>query len=56
MGRDEVKMNVGVSRQPSVMLGLMGVKVVEDDMKLAVQKSRGDAVHKVEKLDAATAF
>ena len=26
------------------------------DVKLAVRKSRGDAVHEVEKLDAATAF
>ena len=35
---------------------LVGVEVVEDDVKLAVRKGRGDAVHEVEKLDTATAF
>jgi hypothetical protein len=41
--------------EPMVVL-LVGVEVVEDDVQLAVRKSRGDAVRKVEKLDAATAF
>ena len=41
--------------EPLLVL-LVGVEVVEDDVKLAFRKSRGDAVHKVEKLDAATAF
>ena len=31
----------------------MGAEVVENDVKLAVRKGRGDAVHEVEKLDAA---
>jgi len=35
---------------------LVGVEVVEDDVKLAFGKSCGDAIHEVEKLDAATAF
>uniref|UniRef100_A0A7Z0TS96 TonB-dependent receptor plug domain-containing protein n=2 Tax=Bradyrhizobium barranii TaxID=2992140 RepID=A0A7Z0TS96_9BRAD len=35
---------------------LESVEVVEDDVKLAVRKSRGDAVHEIEKLDAAPAF
>ncbi len=33
-----------------------GAKVVGDDVKLAVWKGCGDAVHEVEKLDTATAF
>jgi hypothetical protein len=41
--------------EPMLVL-LVGVKVVEDDVKFAVRKSRGEAVHEVEKLDAATAF
>ena len=39
-----------------VLVLLVSVEVVEDDVKLAVRKGRGDAVHKVEKLDPATAF
>jgi hypothetical protein len=35
---------------------LVGVEVVEDDVKLLVRKRRGDAVHEIEKLDAATPF
>ena len=34
----------------------MDVEIVEDDGKLAVRIGRGDTVHKVEKLDSATAF
>src|SRR5450631_3907422 len=37
-------------------LVLVGAEVVEDDVKLAVRKGCGDAVHEVEKLDTATAF
>jgi hypothetical protein len=39
-----------------VLVLFVGVEVVEDDVKFAVRKSRGDTVHEVEKLDAATAF
>src|SRR5216683_249751 len=53
--RREMKLHIGMGLEPMLVL-LVGVKIVEDDMKLAVRKSRGDAVHKVEKLDAATAF
>jgi hypothetical protein len=49
--RREMKLHIGMDLEPMLVL-LMGVKVVEDDMKLAVRKSRGDAVHKVEKLNA----
>jgi hypothetical protein len=53
--RCEMKLLFGMGLEPMLVL-LVGVKVVEDDVKLAVRKSRGDAVHEVEKLDAATAF
>jgi hypothetical protein len=39
-----------------VLVLLMGVEIVEDDVKLAVRKSRGDAVHEVEKLDTPPPF
>jgi hypothetical protein len=53
--RREMKLHVGVGLEP--MFGfLVGIEDVEDDMKLAVRKSRGDAVHKVEKLDTAPPF
>ena len=47
--------HIGMALEPLLVL-LVGVEVVEDDVKLAFRKSRGDAVHEVEKLDAATAF
>ena len=53
--RREMKLHVGVGLEPVLVL-FMGVEVVEDDVKLAVRKSRGDAVHEIEKLDAAPAF
>src|ERR1700756_3707745 len=53
--RREMKLQVGVGLEPMLVL-LVGVEVVEDDVKLPVRKSRGDAVHEIEKLDAATAF
>ena len=51
-----VEMDVPVPSEPAIMFGFMGVEVVENDMKLAVRKSPGDAVHEIEKLDAAAAF
>jgi hypothetical protein len=54
-GRREMKCHIGVGVEPILVL-LVGVEVVEDDVKLTVRKGRGDAVHEVEKLDAATAF
>ena len=50
-----MKLHVGVGLEPVLVL-LVGVKVVEDDVKLAARKGRGEAVHEIEKLDAATAF
>src|ERR1035437_1733559 len=53
--RREMKLHIGMGLEPMLVL-FVGVEVVEDDVKLAVRKSRGDTIHEVEKLDAATAF
>ena len=50
-----MKLHIGMGLEPMLVL-LVGVEVVEDDVKLLVRKSRCDAVHEVEKLDATTAF
>src|SRR5438034_9720479 len=50
-----MKLHVGVGLEP-VLVFLVGVEVVEDDVELSARKGRGDAVHEVEKLDAATSF
>jgi hypothetical protein len=50
-----MKLHIGMGLQPMLVL-FAGVEVVKDDVKLAVRKSRGDAVREVEKLKAATAF
>src|SRR6476469_793422 len=46
-------MHVGISLEPAVVLGLMGIEVVEDDMDGGVTIDSDDVVHEVEKLDAA---
>src|ERR1019366_804069 len=51
--RREMKLHIGMGLEPILVL-FVGVEVVEDDVKLAVRKSRSDAVHEVEKFDAAT--
>ena len=43
--RREMKLHVGVVLEPMFVF-LVGIEVVEDDVKLAVRTSRGDAVHK----------
>ena len=53
--RREVKLHIGVGLEPMFVF-LVSVKVVEDDVKLAIWKSGGDAVHEIEKLDAAPPF
>src|SRR5260370_42466256 len=50
-----MKLHVGVGLEPMFVF-LVGVEVVEDDVKLSARKGRGDAVHEVEKLDAAPSF
>jgi hypothetical protein len=39
-----------------VLILLVGVEVVEDDVKLSARDRRSEAVHEIEKLDSATAF
>jgi hypothetical protein len=50
-----MKFHIGMGLEPVLVL-LVGVEVVEDDVKLSVRKSPGDAIHEIEKLDAATPF
>src|SRR6266852_5017042 len=50
-----MKLHIGVGLEPTFVF-LVGVEVVEDDVKLAVRKVRGHAVHEVEKLDTAAPF
>ena len=50
-----MKVDVGVGLQPMFVF-LVSVEVVEDNVKLAARISRGDAVHEIEKLDAAPPF
>lgn len=45
-----------VSRQPKIALWLVGRKVVEDDVDLAVRVVGHDRVHEVQELDAAASF
>jgi len=45
-----MNLHIGMGLEPMLVL-VVGVKIVEDEL-LAVRKSRGDAVHKVETLDA----
>ena len=43
-----MKLHIGVGLEPMFVF-LVSVEVVEDNVKLSVRKSRGDAVHEVEK-------
>ena len=54
-GRREMELHIGMGLEPMLVL-LVGAEVVEDDMKFPVRKSRREAVHEIEKLDATTAF
>jgi hypothetical protein len=47
--RREMKLHIGMGLEPMLVL-LVGVKVVEDDVKLLVRKSSGDGYTFVEKL------
>ena len=44
-----MEMDIGVTGQPAIMLGLVRIEVVEDDMDLLVRRVAGDEfVHEVE--------
>jgi len=52
----EVEMNVGVAFEPTVILWLVGVEIVEDDMDLPARMFGDDPVHEVEELDPPPPF
>src|SRR5438874_12867844 len=51
-----VKWKCTLALEPAVVLGLMGIEVVEDDMDGGVTIDSDNVVHEVEKLDAAAAL
>ena len=55
VGRGEVKMDVLVTPQPTIVFGLMGVQVVQDDVNLPAWMIDDDAVHEMQELDAPAA-
>ena len=50
--RREVEMNVRVAPEPTIVPGLVGVEIVEDDVDGRVRVSGDDIVHEIEELDA----
>ena len=52
VGRGEVKADVAVAGEPAIALGLVGRKVVEDDVDFLARIGRDNAIHEVEELDA----
>ena len=50
--RHEVEMNVRVAPEPTIVPGLVGVEIVEDDVDGRVRVSGDDIVHEIEELDA----
>src|SRR5262249_43185096 len=48
-----MEMHIGISLEPAIVLGLVGIEVVEDDVKGGVTIDGDDVVHEVEKLNAA---
>ncbi len=55
-GGREMEMDVRMTLQPTVILGLVCVEIVEDDMEFAAGVLGDDAVHEIEKFDAAAAL
>lgn len=47
MGGDEVRVDVLVWREPAIMLGLVGIEVVQNDMKLLPRILGDQAIHEV---------
>src|SRR5882762_6932184 len=52
VGRGEVKMDILVTPQPTIVFGLMGVQVVQDDVNLTAWVIDDDAVHEMQEFDA----
>src|SRR6266849_8808067 len=51
-GRREVEMYVRMTLEPAIVLGLVGIEVVEDNMDGGVRIGGDDIVHEIEELDA----
>jgi hypothetical protein len=49
--RGEVKMHVRMTLQPAIVLGLVGVEVVEDHMDCRARVVGDDIVHEIEDFD-----
>ena len=52
VGRGEIEADVWVSGEPAFALGLVGRKIVEDDVDLLAWIGGDDAVHDIEEVDA----
>ena len=50
--RREMETHVGMTLEPAVVFGLVGVEVVEDDMDGGVRMSGDDVVHEIGEFDA----
>src|SRR4030042_1380677 len=50
MSGSVVKVDIGVTGQPTIMLGLMDVQVVQDDMQLLARVLCHYAIHEIQKL------
>jgi hypothetical protein len=55
VGRAKVKMDVLAAPQPTIVFGLMGVQVVQDDVDLPARMFDDDSVHEMKELDAPAA-
>src|SRR5215470_15367905 len=45
-----MKMNVGMTRSPTIMLGLMGIQIVYDHVQVQIRIGGHQTVHKVQEL------
>ena len=55
-GRREVEMDVRVTLEPAVVLGLVGVEIVEDDVDGGIRIAGDDIVHEIKKFDPTPAI
>ena len=56
-GRRKVQMHVGMALEPAVVLGLVGIEIVEDDVNfLFLAVGVYDAVHEIQELPASPTF
>jgi hypothetical protein len=60
VGRRKVEMHVGMALEPAVVLGFVGIEVVEDDVNLFflffLSVGFDDAVHEIQELPASPTF